>query len=204
MAEFQPASLRSRAQEVNTVKGRLEGGYHVAPGPSEPSGVSFGASRKWGASLKLGEGTGGVGLALIHNLRPELQIQAGGSYLGGYEGSFAWVRDFRIGSYFALLRKYEGVYFIDGGLNLKSTEISLREGGATYAKTGWEAGIPVHVGVELGPRRSVFATLSLGYLWIFTGGGDVLEVRTPGGRFDHTFTDDSGPSFGLALGMYLF
>ena len=114
------------------------------------------------------------------------------------------MRDFRIGSYFGLLRKYEGVYFIDGGLNLKSTETSLHEDGATYSKTGWEAGIPVHVGVELGPRHSVFATLSLGYLWVFTGGGDVLEVRTPKGQFRHTRTDDSGLSFGLAFGMYLF
>jgi hypothetical protein len=152
----------------------------------------------------MGEGTGGIGLALIHNLRPELQAQVGGSYLGGYDGSFAWARDFRIGSYYGLLRKYEGVYFIDGGLNLKSTEISLKENGKTYSETGWEAGIPVHLGIELGPRRSVFATLSLGYLWVFTGGGDVLEVRTPSGVPRHTRTDDSGLSFGLALGMYLF
>jgi len=204
-AEFQPGSLRSRAQEVNAVKGRLEGGYHVAPGPPEPaSGVSLGAARKWGASLKVGEGTGGVGVALIHNPRPDLQFQVGGSYLGGYDGGFDWVRDFRLGSYFALLRKYESMYFIDGGLNVKSTTVSLTEGGETFSKTGWEAGIPVHIGVELGPRRSVFATLSLGYLWVFTGGGDVLQVQRPGGQPQRAITDDSGPSFGVALGMYLF
>lgn len=206
-ADFEPATLKARSQVVNPIKGRLENGYHVASGPAERHGLSLGATRKWGASLKAGEGTGGIGGALIYNWRPDLQFQAGGSYLGGRYTLLQpvdLIQDFYIGSWFGLLRKYEGVYFIDGGLNVKTTRASIPEGGVEYSKTGWEAGIPVHVGIELGPRRSVFATLSLGYLWIFTGGGDILTVRTPLGKTHNSRTDDSGLSFGLALGMYVF
>lgn len=206
-ADFEPASLKVRSQVVNPIKGRLENEYHVATGPEERPGPGLGATRKWGASLKLGEGTGGIGGALLYNWRPDLQLQAGGSYLGGRYSPLQPVdllQDFYIGSYFGLLRKYEGVYFIDGGLNVKTTRASKTEDGVVYSKTGWEAGIPVHVGIELGPRRSVFGTLSVGYLWVFTGGGDILTVRTPGGQIHNSRTDDSGLSFGVALGMYVF
>jgi hypothetical protein len=202
-ADFEPATLKTRSQVVNPIKGRLEGEYHVAPGPVEQHGLTIGATRKWGASLKLGEGTGGIGGALIHNWRPDLQLQLGGSYLGGRYSPLQpveLIQDFYIGSYFGLLRKYEGVYFIDGGLNVKTTRASITENDIDYAKTGWEAGIPVHVGIELGPRRSIFATLYVGNMWVLTGGGDSLEVSTPSG----SRTDDSGLSFGLALGMYVF
>lgn len=203
-AAFDPEGLKSRDQVVNPIKGRLESEYHVAHGPIEPKAFRTGATRKWGASLKLGESTGGIGLAFIHNLQPELQFQFGGSYLGANGSELGMIRDFWMGSYYGLLRKYEGVYFIDGGLNYKTTRHALSEAGKSYAKTAWEMGVPVHIGVELGPRSSIFATLSMGYLWVFTGGGEILTVRTPGGKVDHTRTDDSGLSFGLALGMYLF
>jgi hypothetical protein len=202
--EFRTASLQVRDQVVNPIKGRIEEDYFVAPGPSSHPGFSLGATRRWGASLKVGEGTGTVGLALIHNLRPELQLQVGGSYLGDELDALPSPKNLFIGSWFGLVRKYEGVYFIDGGLNVKSTRTSVSDGSGSDSKTGWEAGIPIHVGMEIGPRRSIFATLSAGYLWVFTGGGDILTVRTPAGKVDHTRTEQSGLSFGLALGMYLF
>ena len=96
-------------------------------------------------------------------------------------------------------------YFIDAGLNVTTTRASLETPGKTYSKTGWEAGIPVHMGIEIGPRRSVFATLSMGYLWVFTGGGDVFGVQSPdGSQFKMSRTEENGLSFGVALGMYLF
>jgi hypothetical protein len=58
--------------------------------------------------------------------------------------------------------------------------------------------------LEIGPRRSVFGSLSVGYLWMLTGGGTSITARTRGGTFGHGNTAESGLSLGFALGMYLF
>ena len=105
---------------------------------------------------------------------------------------------------FALLRKYEGAYFFDTGLNLKISTVQASDSASTVSKSGWEMGIPVHFGMEIGPRRSIFGTVSVGYLLMLTGGGELVTARTDLGTFAYGHTAESGLSFGVALGMYLF
>ncbi|HLP41293.1 MAG TPA: hypothetical protein VK465_07280, partial [Fibrobacteria bacterium] len=202
--EFDASALKARAQVVNPIKGRLEEGeYHVAFGPVEHEEVRVGASRKWGMSLKVGEGTGLAGLALVYNRAPEIQFQLGGGYYPAVYNPY----NASVGSAFLMARKYEGVYFIDAGLAVKTVGLRGLVGEVLDSREatrfGWEAGLPVHVGIELGPRRSVFATLSLGYLWIFTGGGDLLKTLH-GSYVDYIHTTESGISMGAAFGFYLF
>jgi hypothetical protein len=191
---------------VNQIKGSLADNYQVIPGP--PTAIyPMGPDRKWGLSVKAGEGTGILGLSLLYNLDPELQLQAGFGVPGPPPGiQYASLLDKTVteNSVFALMRKYEGAYFFDTGLNLKVSTVKVTDSSATVSNSGWELGVPVHFGMEIGPRRSVFGTISVGYLMMLTGGGDFVTARTPAGSFAHGHTAESGLSFGLALGMYLF
>lgn len=206
VSEFSPASLRKQAQVVNQIKGSLPEHYQVVDGP--PSAfITFGPDRRWGGSLKVGEGTGLAGLSLLYNLDQDVQIQAGFGLPAPPPA--LEVSNFANGgltenSLFMLLRKYEGAYFFDTGLNFKVTTVSVSDSSGKASKSGWELGVPVHFGMEIGPRRSIFATISVGYLLMLTGGGDYITARTPGGSFEHGHTSESGLSFGLGLGMYLF
>ncbi len=150
VADFNPTGLKRQAQVVNQVKGGLDDGYEVRPGPPR-SYLAYGPSRKWGLSVKAGEGTGYAGLALLHNLQPELQLQVGMGV-----PSPGWLSAVDTGeienSGFVLLRKYEGVYFFDAGLNLRTTTVSVADASGSDSKTSWDVGIPVHFGLEIGPR----------------------------------------------------
>lgn len=202
VSEFNPVGLKRQAQVVNQVKGGLDDGYEVRPGPPR-SYLSYGPSRRWGLSVKAGEGTGYAGIALLHNIQPELQLQVGMGI-----PSPGWLSAVDTGEIenagFVLLRKYEGVYFFDAGLNLRTTTVSVADASGSDSKTAWDMGIPVHFGIEIGPRQSIFGTLSIGYLWMVTGGGHPVYARIPSGVSSLSHTAESGLSFGLALGMYLF
>lgn len=207
VSNFNPASLKKQAQVVNQLKGSLADNYQVIEGP--PSAFQFqGPSRKWGMSLKVGEGAGLLGLSLLYNLDPEFQIQSGLSIPGPRPAlqGYAILADESIQeqSSFLLLRKYEGAYFFDTGLNLMRSTVSAADSGSrTVSNSGWELGVPLHFGMEIGPRRSVFGTVSVGYLLMLTGGGDFVTARN-GAVFAHGHTAESGLSFGVSLGMYLF
>jgi hypothetical protein len=202
VADFNPGDLKKQSQVVNQVKGNLNEGYQVNPGPVL-SYVSAGPSRQWGLSLKVGESTGLAGMALLYNPDPELQIQVGAG-LSGYYGNFWEGSNFLENSVFLLMRKYEGVYFFDAGLNVRATTVNATDSTGSQSNTGWGVGIPVHFGLEIGPRQSVFGTLSIGYLWMVEGGGTPVQAQTPSGFNRLTHTTESGLSFGFALGMYLF
>ncbi|MDB5051063.1 MAG: peptidase caspase catalytic subunit p20 [Fibrobacteres bacterium] len=206
VSDFNTASLRKQTQVVNQIKGSLADNYQVIPGPPTVM-YPMGPDRRWGLSVKAGEGTGILGLSLLYNLDPELQLQAGFGVPGPPPGiQYASLLDKTVteNSVFALMRKYEGAYFFDTGLNLKVSTVKVTDSSATVSNSGWEVGVPVHFGMEIGPRRSVFGTISVGYLMMLTGGGDFVTARTPAGSFAHGHTAESGLSFGLALGMYLF
>jgi hypothetical protein len=201
VSEFNPAGLKAQAQVINQVKGGIED-YPVNPGPPRPY-YPMGPSRKWGVSVKVGEGAGLLGFALLHNLEPELQIQ-GGLGLPNFINSVLVDGSESVdNSVFLLLRKYEGVYFFDAGLNVRTTSIGIEDSSGSNTKTAWNLGVPVHFGMEIGPRQSVFGTLSIGYLWMVTGSGRPVYAHTPvAGHLAHT--TESGLSFGISLGMYLF
>jgi hypothetical protein len=202
VSDFNPSGLKKQNQVVNQVKGNLNEGYVVNPGPLERSSL-VGPSREWGLSLKVGESTGLAGMALLYNPDPELQIQLGAG-LSAYYGNFWEGSHFLENSVFMLMRKYEGVYFFDAGLNVRATTVNATDSTGSESKTGWGVGIPVHFGVEIGPRQSVFGTLSIGYLWMVSGAGTPVQAQTPSGLNRLTHTTESGLSFGFALGMYLF
>ena len=207
VSDFNQASLKKQAQVVNQLKGSLRDEYQVIPGPSSVS-MPLGADRRWGMSLKAGEGAGLLGMAVMYNVLPEIQLQ----------GGFGWSvpppttlklpdvmdRSTTDNSLFALIRKYEGPYFFDTGLNLKVSTVSVSDAGEAASKSGWALGVPVHFGMEIGPRKSVFGTVSVGYLLMLTEGGELLTARTRSGAYEHGHTVESGLSFGLALGMYVF
>jgi hypothetical protein len=202
VSDFDPIALKKKAQIVNQVKGGLTQGYEVMPGPPRAH-FPTGPSRKWGLSYKIGEGVGRLGISLLHNIQPELQLQVG----AGFPSSMLKLQidsEAVDNSVFFLLRKYQGVYFFDAGLNLKTTSLSLSDASGSNSKTAWDVGIPVHFGIEIGPRRSVFGTLSMGYLWMITGSGHPVFARTPAGKTSLSHTTESGLSFGIAMGMYLF
>ncbi len=203
MSNFNPSTLKAQDQVVNKVKGSLSQEYQTNPTPLHAP-YFMGPSRKWGMSLKVGESTGLIGIALLHNLEPELQIQAGAGIPSYYTNILINGTESLENSAFVLMRKYVGVYFFDAGLNLRTTSITALDGSESNTKTGWDLGIPVHFGLEIGPRQSVFATLSMGYLWMVTGGGRPVFAHTPSGTTNLAHTTDSGLSFGLAMGMYLF
>ncbi|GEM_PF-2704444 len=209
VSDFSSSSLKKQAQVVNQIKGSLEDNYHVIPGPPSPS-LSFGTvpDRKWGLSLKAGEGAGLLGIAVMYNLHPELQLQGGAGWSvpppTGLQLPTQFDRSTTDYSGFALVRKYEGPYFFDTGLNLKISTVAVTDVNTAASSSGWAVGIPVHFGMEVGPRQSVFGTISVGYLLMLTEGGELLTARTPSGAYAHGHTVDSGLSLGLALGMYVF
>jgi hypothetical protein len=207
VSDFSPASLKKQAQVVNQLKGSLADNYQVTEGPPSLYRAQ-GASRKWGLSLKAGEGAGLLGVSLLYNLDPEFQIQAGLGIPGPRPAlqGYAILADESIEeqSSFLLLRKYEGAYFFDTGLNLMISTVKAADSGTVTVKnSGWELGVPLHFGMEIGPRKSVFGTVSVGYLLMLTGGGDFVTARN-GSVFAHGHTAESGLSFGISLGMYLF
>jgi hypothetical protein len=203
ISAFNPSALKAQDHVVNKVKGGLSQDYKTNPAPLRAPSF-LGPSRKWGLSLKVGESAGLIGVALLHNLESELQIQAGAGIPSYYTSRLIHGTESLENSAFLLMRKYVGVYFFDAGLNLRTTSITALDGSESNTKTGWDLGIPVHFGLEIGPRRSVFATLSMGYLWMVTGGGRPVFAQTPSGITSLAHTTDSGLSFGLAMGMYLF
>ncbi len=203
---FDSRDLAARANVVNLIKGRLDTTYKVSEGPLSAKPPSLGATRKYGLSLKIGESAGLLGLAMLYNLGPELQFNGGGGFStsDSYQDSSIQTGTEIGGNFFGLIRQYDGPYFVDAGLNLKTNYLSVSDSSGSGSDYGWEMGIPVHVGIELGPRQSFFASLSLGYLWVFTGGGDVVKARTPAGKIGYERTVESGMSLGIAVGMYLF
>lgn len=208
---FKPSTLVLKPQVVNPIKGEIEAGYRVLPGPVDYKAPPLGATHRFGISLKIGESTGFAGFALIYNPAPDIQIQGGwlGMDGGGMNENVSTDdplddRQDHFTNAFALFRKYEGPYFADAGLIYQSESLSIRDSSGTGKGFGWELGVPVHVGIEVGPRRSVFATLSIGYTWLFTGGGDLVAARTPSGSMGYTYTDESSVSIGLAVGAYFF
>lgn len=208
---FKPSSLVLKPQEINPIKGEIEAGYRVIPGPVDYKAPPLGATHRFGVSLKVGESTGFAGFALIYNPAPDFQIQGGwlGMDGGGMNESVSTEdrideREDHFTNAFALFRKYDGPYFADAGLIYQSESLSIKDSSGTGKGSGWELGVPVHVGIEVGPRRSLFATLSIGYTWLFTGGGDLVAARTPSGGVGYTYTDESSVSFGLAIGAYFF
>jgi hypothetical protein len=207
VSDFSSASLKKQAQVVNQIKGSLQDNYQVIPGPPSQSPL-IGADRKWGLSLKAGEGAGMLGIAVMYNAAPELQVQGGFGVSipppAGMQLPNLLDRSTTDNSLFALIRKYEGPYFFDTGLNLKISTVSATDQGVSTSASGWALGVPVHFGMEVGPRRSVFGTVSVGYLLMLTEGGEVLTTKTPSGSYTHGHTVESGLSFGLALGMYVF
>ncbi|HKP96929.1 MAG TPA: caspase family protein, partial [Fibrobacteria bacterium] len=206
VADFAPASLKRQTQVVNQIKGSLADNYQVIPGP--PTAIyPMGPDRKWGLSMKAGEGAGIFGLSLLYNPDPEFQLQAGFGIPGPPTG--ARITDLMEkstteNSVFMLMRRYEGAYFFDTGLNLKVSTVTAEDSSDAVSRSGWELGVPVHFGMEIGPRRSIFGTISVGYLLMLTGGGDFISAKTPSGSFTYGHTAESGLSFGIALGMYLF
>jgi Caspase domain len=202
VSDFNPIALKKQAQVVNQVKGGLSAGYEITPGPPRAH-FPAGPSRKWGLSYKVGESAGLLGISLLHNIQPELQLQFG----AGFPSSML---ELPIDSQsvnntaFLLIRKYQGVYFFDTGLNIRTASLEISDASGTVSKTKWDLGIPVHFGIEIGPRRSVFGTLSIGYLWMVTGGGHPVYLRTPAGKSSLAHTTESGLSLGIAMGMYLF
>ncbi len=203
VSDFNPAALKSQAQIVNKVKGDLSEAYAVNPEPPQylwPSGPT----RQWGASVKAGESAGLLGASLLYNIRPDLQTQLGAGLAGLHVDLPVLGKAEMDASYFGLIRKYEGLYFIDAGWNVRTTTVEAQDSTGRGSRTGWGLGLPVHFGIEIGPRQSVFATASIGYLWMVAGGGTTLVARTPGGALHAAFTTESGPSFGVSLGMYFF
>jgi uncharacterized caspase-like protein len=206
VSDFNPATLKRQAQVVNQIKGSLAETYQVIPGP--PTAIyPMGPERKWGMSVKVGEGAGLFGLSLLYNLDPELQLQGGFGIPGpptGVRITDLVEKSTTENSAFMLLRKYEGAYFFDTGLNLKLSTVTASDSSGSVSHSGWELGVPVHFGMEIGPRRSIFGTVSVGYLLMLTGGGEYVTARTSGGAFAYGHTAESGLSFGISLGMYLF
>ena len=203
VSDFIPATLRSQAQVVNQVKGNLASDYQIAPGPPQAY-QNYGPSRKWGLSIKVGESAGLFGLAVLHNLREDLQLQAGAAFPSPYASKLLDNSEGIDNSVFLLLRQYEGVYFFDGGLNIRTTTVGFNDPAASATNTAWNLGIPVHFGLEIGPRQSIFGTISIGYLWMLTGSGNPVTTTSTSGTSILAHTTESGLSFGLGLGMYLF
>jgi hypothetical protein len=213
VTEFKPATLKEQPQIVNQLKGSLAGKYTIIPGP--PREALFpGASRRWGLGFNLGEGAGFVSLALLCNLDAELQLSAGLGLSTGEsvfletisldDSSAVPTADSWTNSYFLSVRQYRGPYFVQAGLNYYGTKAAISDTSGTNYRHGWELGLPLLFGFEIGPRQSMFASLSIGYVWMLTGGGHMLSGNTPGGRLEYAHTADSGPVLGFRLGWYLF
>ena len=199
---FDPASLRPQPQVVSMIKGSLKDDYVIMEGPLRV--IRTGATRRFGVSLKVGEASGNLGIALLYNLRPELQIQAGlgagfplNQDLGGSQSNK---------KYFLLARQYEGPYFLQSGLGYVSTKVVAKNlpGEAKSEANRGEFLMPLHVGFEVGPRRTLFASFSMGFNWVFTGGGEVFSYRTSAGRLIQARSEDSDFSLGISVGTYAF
>ena len=206
ITDFEPRRLEARPSVVNPIKGRLDTSYTVSEGPIRLKPPNAGATRRFGLSLKIGESAGSIGLAYLYNIGPEIQCNFGGGYSNGSTSEDSTLESAKNigGNFFGLLRQYDGPYYVDAGLNLKTDYLSVTDASGSGSDYGWELGIPVHVGIELGPRKSFFATLSLGYLWVFTSGGDLVVARTPAGENAYERTAQSGMSLGFAVGAYFF
>lgn len=74
---FKPSTLVIKPQVINPIKGEIEAGYRVIPGPISYKPPSLGATRRYGLSLKIGESSGPFGYALLYNAAPDIQIQGG-------------------------------------------------------------------------------------------------------------------------------
>lgn len=155
---------------------------------------------RFGLSLKMGECAGAFGIHAAYNLDRHWQLAAGvgGTGLPMFLAQFG---DARTDSYFLLGRAYLKHLYFSTGYSLKRSRVTMGIDGIVYDESAIAHGIPFHLGYEFGRRRGFFFATSIGFLYVFKGGGETVKIDQPRGTAT-TQAAQTSPSIGVSLGYY--
>lgn len=156
---------------------------------------------RFGLSLKSGEGAGPMGVQLSWNFSKRLQACVGG---GGTAELLVWEDRSRTDSYFAMGKYYLKHLYFETGYSLKVTKAEnvLAEQARTARRA--EHGIPFYIGYEFGHRRGFYFSTAAGYLYVIGGGGRMVTPQIDAKPGETATSAQSGPSFGMSVGYYLW
>ncbi len=166
--------------------------------------ASAGAAQEYnrfGISLKSGEGAGPMGIQLAWNFNRHAQACIGG---GGTAELISFLDRSRTDSYFAMGKLYLDHLYFESGYSLKTTRAeNVFEEKVRLAKRT-EQGIPAYIGYEFGHRRGFYFSTAAGYLYVFGGGGVAVTPQIDAKKGTPAKSAESGPSFGMSVGYYLW
>lgn len=156
---------------------------------------------RFGLSVKSGEGAGPMGVQLAWNFSPHLQACIGG---GGTAELLVWEDRSRTDSYFAMGKYYLKHLYFETGYSLKVTKAEnvLAEKARTARRA--EHGIPAYVGYEFGHRSGFYFSTAAGFLYVIGGGGRMVSPQIGAKEGETATSAQSGPSFGMSVGYYLW
>lgn len=163
-----------------------------------PRAQEFG---RFGLSLKSGEGAGAMGIQLAWNYDRHFQLCAGG---GGTAEILAWEDHSRTDSYFIMGKTYLDHLYFESGYALKVTKAENVLGDKVRRVSRAEHGIPFYLGYEFGHRRGFYFSTAAGWLWVAGGGGKVVSPDIDAKKGSSATSAESGPSFGMSVGYYLW
>lgn len=156
---------------------------------------------RFGLSLKSGEAAGPMGIQLSMNFNKHFQACIGG---GGTAELLVWEDRSRTDSYFAMGKAYLKHLYFETGYSLKVTKAEnvVAEQARTARRA--EHGIPLYVGYEFGHRRGFYFSTAAGFLYVIGGGGHVVTPQIGAKPGEAATSAESGPSFGMSVGYYLW
>jgi len=165
---------------------------------SAASAQEFG---RFGLALKSGEGAGPMGIQLAWNFSPHLQACIGG---GGTAELLVWEDRSRTDSYFVMGKYYLKHLYFESGYSLKVTKAENVLGEEARTARRAEHGIPVYLGYEFGNRRGFYFSTAAGFLYVVGGGGRTVTPQIGTSEGIAATSAQSGPSFGMSVGYYLW
>ena len=159
---------------------------------------------RFGLGLKSGEAAGAMGIQVAWNFNRHLQACAGAGGMTDLDVALAFLKDrSRTDSYYLLGKVYWDHLYLSTGYSLKVSKIEEAMSGGVFTANKSEQGIPFHLGYEFGHRQGFFYSTSVGYLYVFGGGNrDVAKGTIL--VSSKARTAKTGPSFGMAIGYYLW
>ena len=156
---------------------------------------------RFGLSLKSGEGAGPMGIQLAWNANRHFQVCAGG---GGTAELLAWQDHSRTDSYFLMAKYYFDHLYLETGYAYKRTHAENVVSEKVRSVTRGEQGIPMYIGYEFGHRSGFYFSTAAGYLYVAGGGGVVVSPKIDADAGTSATSAQSGPSFGMSVGYYLW
>lgn len=160
---------------------------------------------RFGLAVKSGEAAGPMGIQLAWNLSPRLQACVGG---GGVADLLIYVNRSRTDSYFLMGKVYLKHLYAQTGYSLKVTKSEYldpeRKDRGVLKASRAEHGIPLHIGYEFGHRRGFYFSTSAGILFVPDGGGRQVGPFVDGIPKVNAISAQTGPSFGMSVGYYLW